>query len=180
MNIAATNNYSLMALNGVEDEQCLVEWEKIVKQTGEASGDYSYLSRLDNYRTYISLLAEFNIVKAMLLRLCYIIDDNYISYLRKKGYKIDISGAKGYSDSIIAAMARSNNLVTKIKMKSNEMIKEAENSENQKAGTGFEETLANLCAQLGFEVNDNVTLARFNEYRKIIQLKNKRPDGFRD
>jgi len=40
----------------------------------------------------------------------------------------------------------------------------------------FEELMATLCVQLGFTVPDDITLARYNEYKKIIK-KRSEPKG---
>lgn len=55
-------------------------------------------------------------------------------------------------------------------MKQNELIKFNETGSNNK--DTFETTMANLCSGLGFTVSDDITLARYNEYRKIIIRKN--------
>jgi len=62
---------------------------------------------------------------------------------------------------------------TRIRMLQSEVANFKGESEN---AITFEELMATLCVQLGFTVPDDITLARYNEYKKIIK-KRSEPKG---
>lgn len=173
MEIAKTSNYKLLLIDGVAtDDVCLLKWEEIIKKNARMNNDNQYDNYLDNIKVYGTLIAEYNMVKAMLLQLIFQVDNDVIQELELMGYHIDTSGERAYTDSIYNCMNSSENIITQIKMKYNEIMLDLKGSEQD--GSGFEETLANLSVSLGFTVMDDITLARFNEYKRIIRKKNSR------
>ena len=158
--------YKLIVIGTATEEQCKVEWEKIISANCEQSNSYDYFNYQDLVGTYCSLLEEHVLVKATLLRLHLEVDDESIQDLRSKGYNIKDSSHEDYRDSLMVAMHRSEHLISRIKMKSNEL----------QALIGqvvtFEEIMAHLTVALpGVFITDDLTLARFNEYKKIIDSR---------
>jgi len=184
LQIAASGDYSQLITSGRADQtECYQAWEEIVKRNNEANNSYQFSAYFDSAQGYAKLIADYNTIKACLFCLLFEIDNDLISFLKEKGYHIDVesNSRTKYEESIHAAMRRSDNLITKIRMKQNELAMMADKGSGQNAG--FEEIIANLSFMLGFTVNDDITLARYNEYRKIIKkkhdqlTKNKKSNG---
>lgn len=175
MEIADSGNISLVAKTKARPEKCAEAWEEIVRRNAEENGSYEYQNYLDNLKEYYRLIAEHTLVKASLLKLTYKVDPQLAKYLTSRGYVIRLGKQKAadseaYANSIQAALRKSDNLVTKIRMKQKEMT----NTTNLKGQSKtFESIMGNLIAMLGFEVSADITLARYNEYKKFIKQKYK-------
>jgi uncharacterized protein with NRDE domain len=169
--IANTGNLNTLIVRGKFSQSELIRaWEEIVKKNAEANQDANYDLYLDALKAYGAHMEEYNMVKAMLLCLKYFVDDEYIKALRELGYKIDTSGRQAYASSIIAAERRSDNLVTKIKTKYKELEKMT-----RRDVASEETTVGALVAQvsfgLGFNLAEDIGLAQFNEYKKLLKEK---------
>ena len=172
MDIAASSgHYERLQLTGdIDIEKCVEKWEEIVSANSEANNSFEYANYVEKYRSYSLLLNEYITVKAMLTKLAFAIDKDLIEWLSKKGYKIVTNeGNDRYEESLMNAIRRSDNLVTKTMMKANE-LRALQNKQNNKIG-GFESVIADLIFSLGFEVKDDITLARYNELKKLIKRK---------
>lgn len=153
-------------------EECLIVWEQILKRNGEVNNDYSYNQFFIKSSEYARLLNDYQLIKALLIKLHFVVDDSYISFLKSKGYKIDTSSRQKYDDSLKLNLRRSENLLTKLTMKHNELssgLKEKEKRDH----VSLEQLLAHVSAGLGYEIKDDITLARYNEYKKILIAKQK-------
>lgn len=180
MEISDTKEFVKLADIEASIDECTRAWESIVKRNNDVSGGVSFKTQLSNYKTLSQLLADYTAIKATLSILEFKVDNDYIAWLRKKGYKIVTNvGATveertaNYIESITAALRRSENIITKIKMRQNELEADAKSIVSDESIAGFEEIMANLSMSLGFEVNDNVTLARYNELIKLLKKRNK-------
>ena len=168
--INASGNFRLLIKSGIAlPSECFDRWEKIIQENNRAAGRHEYSTFLKTYKAYNRLLAEFNSIKAHLLILCYVIDYEAIKFVRKKGYAIALTNSKAYADSIYSAIRRSDNLLTKISMKRNELLKMQPKGDARQES--FESIIANLTVELGYSIPDDITLARYNEYVKIIERK---------
>jgi len=162
--ISKTSNYNLLGEGTQED---LVEaWENIVKENSAQTGSYNYQDYLENLKQVGSLSSDSILIRAHLLRLCFVVSDDSIQFLKEKGYNILTTGAYAYQESIEAALRKASNLSTKITMKINEM-----NNIEVGKEVGLEELLAGVSVALGFAIADDITLARFNEYQKILKKR---------
>lgn len=182
MTIAMTGNLELLRISGNNTrEELLLCWEQIVSSNSKASGDYTYDSYFQLIKGYAQLLANYTVAKVTLWKLAFVIDYDSIQDVRKRGFKIDLNNTEAYAASLTAALRKVNNLVTRATMKRKELeaLQQKEQSAQQGEKILFEELLANLCAGLGFEVKDTITLAAFNAYRKIIKRKNEAAHGRR-
>lgn len=173
LEIARTENYGLLVVAGRADDKEIYErWEAIVRLNSEANGvnvdDYE-----DDLKAYAKLLADYELVKLTLIELSFFVDDNLIAFLDSKGYKIDKSTATSYRKSLERAAQKSGNIVTKLRTKFNE-LKEQERDRKKGKIVTVEEVLANISSELKFHVGLDITLARFNEYKRIIKRKNER------
>jgi len=104
------------------------------------------------------------------------VDEVIINDLRLRGYKINTNNDKKYLESINAGLRRVSNLSTKIGLANSQMEEIIAMAKSVKRKSA-DELLAEVSAGLGFAVDDNVTLARFNEYSKIVANKNKPTNG---
>ena len=92
-----------------------------------------------------------------------------LQYLRSKGHKVDTTSNEAYEESLVLLSKKADAITTRLRMKENELLIMV-NDKGERSN--FEETMATLCANLGFTVPDSVTLARYNEYMKVIKKKN--------
>lgn len=112
--------------------------------------------------------------------LLLVIDQPTIEYLNSQGYKIDTAhGQEQYEKSIAAAIVKSSNLNSKLKQKLNQietfnqgLIEKRKSFADKEGASGFEAQLATISFHLGFAVDDAITLAKYNEYVKIIHKQN--------
>jgi hypothetical protein len=151
-------------------EQAFDAWETIIRRNSRLNGTAEFDSYLSELKGYAQYLADFNTIKAMLHRLLYVIDNEYIEYLKSRGYYINTTGARAYEESVYRCIQQSENIKSKIKSKVK--LLEKRNAEAGPA-TSFEEIMASLCAALGFHVPDDLKLARYNQYLKLLKDRNK-------
>lgn len=175
--IAQTDNLDLLTIKGKFKEQEMRDrWEAIVRRNSESSG-VNVSEYEDNLKSYALLLADYQRVKLCLLESSMIVDDETIAFLKSKGYTLDKSSASKYFASIQGGLQKSKNILTKLTTKFN-AIQQANEDQGKAAKTSIEEVLANISVSIGFSVDASVTLARFNEYKKIVKKKieaSKRP-----
>lgn len=170
MAIASNGNLTLLGI--APQEKLIKQWELIIQANSKASGDFTYDSYLQLVKSYHQLVSNYTMVKLGLYKIAFVIDYEVVIDLRARGFKISLNDSASYAASIQAGLRKVDSFITRANMKRNEI--EAANKEGiATKPVLFEEVLANLCAGLGFNVDDNVTLARFNEYKKIIRNKNK-------
>lgn len=153
-------------------QDCSTAWESIVKVNAKENNNLEYGSYFDTVQAYGNILADYNIVKACLLKLAmkYSAEDHKI--LKDKGYHIDPTSNEAYAETIFAAMRKSDNLVTKLMSKQNELGMMSSGMEGQVVT--FDKAVAEISYQLNFEVDDTITLARYNVYKKLIKEKHGR------
>lgn len=188
LEIVKSGDYSRLIKSGeAADVQCYQAWEMILKRNAKELGSFEFDTYVNMALSYAQLLSEFNIVKAILVRLAirftvtgpkqYTVDDQDLELLRKKGYKLDLSSELNYSVSLNAALQRSNNLVTKITMKQNELLRFSAASESDREVMGFEEVMADLDFHLGFASSREITLAGYNRLLKRLKERARKSNG---
>lgn len=171
--IAQNACYSKLLVQGVATpDECKQQWNKIVTESFEGSGTFDFIGYIDNLEGYNHFLQEHNVVTAQLIVLHFQVDEQIINELSAKGYQIDTSGKRAYLGSLIAAVQRSKHLLSSIKLKAKQMQVFNESLADNKPAT-FDEVMALLIMSLGFTVGDDITLARYNHYRKQLEHKYK-------
>ena len=169
MDIAETGSYhKLHRSGGLNAESLSDAWEKIVKENNKATGSNRFSNYLVNAKVYGALVADYLMVRSALIYLSFKVDHEMIDLLIKKGYNISTQSSRMYAESLTAALKRVENVGTQATIKQNELKKL---TGDKKESTGFEQIMAMLSLQLGFTVQDDITLARFNEYQKLIKQK---------
>ena len=171
--IAHTGNLSLLIINGSGSEQELEEvWEEIVRKDDEVKGNNQYNKIFKNYLAYAKLQHQKVYVQTCLFKIYLERDEEVIKELKKMGYIIDDNR---YYESIQEALKKSGHLTTKIISKGKEIDSLA--PKKQSSAMSFDQALAQLSVSLApVIIQDNITLARFNEYYKIAKSKNKTPE----
>lgn len=150
--------------------QAFDAWETIIRRNSRINGTAEFDSYLNELKGYGQYMSDFNTIKAMLHVLLFQVDNNYIEYLKTRGYYINTSGAQAYEKSLYNCIQQSENIKSKIRSKMKALEKRS-----AEAGppTSFEEIMASLCAALGFNVPDDLKLARYNQYLKLLKDRNK-------
>lgn len=170
MDIASTGKHELLTRSGnPTKEEVIDKWESIVKENSKHSGDFQYDSYFTLVQGYWQLLCEYTLVRNMLLKLWHVVDYQFIQECRARGYQINTKDNSSYEKSIAAGLRRTANLITRARMKQSEIER---NYGGERKSYGFEETMANLTMGLGFVVPDDITLARYNEYKKMVKSRN--------
>jgi len=170
--VAQTENLNLLIISGDATKKELSDrWNEIVIRNAQVNGvgidDYE-----ENLKTYAGLLADYETVRLSLLECMFVIDEDTLLYLASKGYRLDTSSASKYAESIQNCLQKSKNILTKLKTKFKQIQESSkDNQERVSSKTTIEEILANISVALGFSVDPHVTLARFNEYKKIVKKR---------
>lgn len=175
--IANTGNVVLLQKTGnVDIEGCAEAWESLVRKNCEVTMNRKYFSYRDTIKEQAALVYEYSAVKAMITKLALVVDMGYIQFLNTKGYRIYTGGEdipaerkwEKYADSLERASRRCDNLITKLKLSQSEL---KEFTDSGKSESSLASSLAILSFHLGFQLNDQITLAEYNEYTKIVQQK---------
>lgn len=174
LQVAKTSNYNLLCFDGEPDEkECTIAWEEIIKSNGEATGGMELDIFNDLKESYGLLLQDYNVIKVIILKLHFVIDYDDINYLKSKGYKFEFKNNKEYITCLLNAKNRAGDIVTKMKMKRNEI------DELTKKKEGNEISIADLITDLNFElkfaaVDADVLLSVYNAYSNKIKHNNAR------
>lgn len=172
MLISEKGDYTLLKIKGVATyEQLIQAWENIVKLNEKANNNFTFYNFLELNQSYLELIREHQFVKLCLLRLYLKYDQALVEELRSMGYSIeDNKDPVAFFNSLSNCLENSNNLITQIQLKQKEMQLLTEENKGNRAT--FEDILAETGYQIGFALKEDITLAQFNGYRKIINKKN--------
>ena len=169
LDIVNTGDYNKLIIRGYATiEQCYDQWEKIVEQHTEANGNNGYEIYREQSRKYAMMVSRYLTEKSLLTSLLMKVDMDKVEQLRQRGYRIKGKTIELYLTTISRAIKQCNNIMVKATVIRNDMIKNATKQDRRES---FHEVLATLNFMLGFTVPETVTLAEFNEYRKLIQKK---------
>lgn len=173
--VANTSDYSLLIKRkGYRDESKEVElWSNIILEYSQLEGDNTANDRLEKITTLNELKNAYTVIKAMIrylwMQTPWDSDEALQIYndMDKMGYKIDLHSQDAYIKSLKAADNKSNQLVTLIRMKANEL----EDKEESKDNISFDDIMALL--QAHFTVTDDVTVSRYISMKKSIIQRQK-------
>lgn len=174
LQIADSGEYTLLAKSPATPEECYDHWCLIIDKQNLTSGSNEFRNYMDQQKAYNSLLSEYNRIKASLTVLCFTVDVDIISFLKSRGYNIVQTDSDSYTESINKAWRRSDNLITRINMKFNQIEKMNKNQVRVKTPT-FDSIMADLIKEK-YNVPEDITLVRYLELKKLI---NKDLDGKR-
>lgn len=160
-------------------EGCALAWEQIVKRQEENSGSNKYHIYFDLEASKGLLLADYIVIKATLMKLALTQEnvEEDIAYLQSKGYRINL---KTLTKTINAAIKRSDNLITRMRMKESEIKKLSGNDGEEKVQISFQDVITDLNFALGWRAADeNITLAAYNRFRILLKRKDGRDNNTR-
>lgn len=177
--VARTGDFTKLIKSGkCGDDECLLAWEQIVKKQEKITGSNQYNSVLQLMKGYASLLNDHSVIRACLIHImngamlnadALPLDWEVLQVLKSKGYTIRTSQRSETLEDIKNGLRRNENLITKATMNKKALEKMfKDRQDKQEEQKGFEEILANLNFALGFNVDENITLSRYNEYQKIL------------
>jgi hypothetical protein len=176
IDIAKTGDFTkLVKVGKVSNEKCLEQWEKIVKKQEEETGASEYTAFITLSKGYLLHLNNHTTIRATLILVGltrFFIDWDYIVDLNKKGYIIDTTSPETILKSVTEGLHVCEGLITKAESKRKEIEKLIKHKQATNEGT-FDQALAHLNFSLKFNVDENITLARYNEYQKILKARQK-------
>ena len=167
MHIAKTGDVNLIR-GGAE------VWEEIVRLNCIANEVHEYQNYINALRSHALLVNQYINDKAHIMKLVYtdsIVSVGSVEYLRNKGYTIDTTSNEKYAESLTAALKKRENLMTRINMKRKELERITLQKKSGEAERSLEQLLAMVSVQVGFQLEADITLARFNEYARIIKVR---------
>lgn len=176
LEINSTSKYKRVVRRGwATQKDCEEKWEEIIAANTSASGDYSYDNYMEELQGYALLLNEYNLVRSLLLKASIQkFDKETIEELDGLGYKINMSSLKEYDKTLALAYTRSNSLITEIKIKIKDIERINGGGKATTKNITLEQMLAGMSMRIGFPIHDDITLARFNEYKRLINKSNGR------
>jgi hypothetical protein len=174
--IINTGNYQLVSNGSRDIEKCFDAWENIVKENAKHSNSSEFDSRLQVIKTYARLLTDYITVVTNCNSLLFFVDSKMIEELKRLGYNINTSSSEAYTKSIEACIRKSANIISKMKMKENEMKSFVESDKVKESNVSFSELIANLSFGLGslninIAIGQDITLSMYNEYKKLIKKR---------
>lgn len=171
--IAKTNDLKLLIKKGIfTASQLSTAWEKLVEQNSKNTGNNSHSIYFNQIQGYYKLLNKHYRIKTALMSLAIKVDYDMVAYLNKEGYSIKISNQYEYEKSITNSLNKSKNLITKLESKKAEIDRLKGKGDGKSSTLG--EILSDLSYHLGYQVDKNLTLSEYNEYKKIIKKANER------
>ena len=178
--IARTGDFEKIVRSGKASiDKCIEAYEELVKRQQKESGNNQYDALLRLNKGYLITLNDYTTIRAclILVSINYLyVDWEYIKFLKSKGINIDLSTPERILETVKHALHKNEVLITKAVTKRKELEKIVSQSESNNEGPGFEQLIANLNYGLGFNVNEDITLVRYNEYQKILKAKTKATD----
>lgn len=170
--ILESKDFSLLCRKG-KPSRLEERWEEIVKAVEKFNNSLWYFNHLDDLRDLRYIMSKYLIIKASLNLLLYKPNKTVVKELAEEhDVKIDMTNSATYALSLFNALQNVENFITKLNMKKNEMNLGEEDGE-KKSKVTFDSVMANLSMNLGFVIPEDITLARFNEYNKSLQEKNR-------
>ena len=164
--ISETGNLKLL---GDEIEAILIErWEAIIIEYGNYDDNQSIKDLLEKEDQLFTQAALYCEIKGMLLYLVGGENQEYVDRLNQLGYKIDLSSNKTKIKSIQDNDQRANHISTRMQFIQKDIEKY---SDGKKAS--FDSVMVFLSSNLGFEPKDDLTVLRYLEYKKTINVRNK-------
>jgi hypothetical protein len=149
-------------------DNCTERYEEIIKENSKRNNSFDYQHYFGLQRKLYTHINDYYTIKAALLKLTIDVDREIIDFLKTKGFKISLKSQEEYEKTVHASFRRIEGHRTRANIIKSDIDKLQKGKE---ASPLYEEILAILSYQLGYTVDKNITLAQYNEYRKIIKHK---------
>lgn len=164
--IAETGDLNLLIIEGEEDLVILTDaWEEILIEYSKLDKNMGLMNVMEQREQLFKQAALFCEIKAMLLYLVGAYKQEFVDRLNELGYKID---KKNIIQSIKRNDQKSNNISTRMQI----IQKDIEKTSDGKKSS-FDAAMSFIASELGFEPNENLTVARYCEYKNRISERNK-------
>lgn len=144
-------------------------WDAIVEANNRATGSNNYANQTESLERRARLIADYMLVRLRLANLYYRVDPETIAWLNAKGYPIVTTTRTAFIASITDANNRVENLLSKIASVNNELARMKVNRKEQPKTVG--QLIASVSMELGFRLPNDVTLAEYNDYCKMLKAK---------
>lgn len=147
-------------------------WGDLIIEYAHLNNDQEVLTKLEAEKEIAQLQAAYIVIKAMIRYLEILTPDKdknaagYVSDLMKMGYHVDCSNSQNYKLSLERADKKSNSIITLIQMKKNSLKGEVEEK-----NLSFDAIMAVISAELQFIIPDNISVARYCEYKKVMKRR---------
>lgn len=146
-------------------------WGEVQLEFAELDNNTEILNKFETDKEIKQLQTAYNVIKAMIKRLQLVTPPDptsvqYVNDLQKMGYHIDCANSAMYKFSLERADKKSNSIVTQIEMKKNTLEGNIEEK-----NISFDAIMAVLIAELRVPLEDDITVARYCEYKKIIKRR---------
>lgn len=167
--IAETGNFNLLVIKGKPSIELLLDcWEEIVRRNDKDVGSNKYERTFKMHKAIAKMYFNYLYIRTLLLKLYLEFDATLIEELKKEGYVINKSN---YYESIVAALNKTNHVITKLTSKRNE-LKEIKSNDAKQTKITFNRMIAELSVRLAPTViHQDITLSLYNEYIKIAKAK---------
>jgi hypothetical protein len=170
--IARTKEYEKLRISG-RGGNPFEAWEQIVSKNEVDSGVNEFRNYLKIFKRHQELISEYQMVKTIIVFLQIKVSYKLIDFLNTKGYRINKEKSK-YDDSLAQASRKADNLLTKIKIKENELRTVNGSGEKSKA-FNIEHMIANLRVQLAPTIiPDDIKLVTYNYYNRVIKERSRK------
>lgn len=177
--IADSMELDKLCIEGIPDtEECAERWEEIVAIHAKAQGNAEYIGYLKTFRNYYRMINEHTLIKAILTRLSLKFEQRWVDVLNLRRYRVDTSSQEAFQNSLERVEAQLASMEVQIALAKKELDDYGRGQGKGKKNESFEAIMANLCDALRREVPDNITLARYDEYCKIVKRKKKPADPY--
>jgi hypothetical protein len=119
------------------------------------------------------LLSEYTALKVTVTMLSFRYKPEDVEFMAERGYPLrSFRNSAEYADALSAVSRKVESLTTRITM-NRKQLQSMQNDDRPKEFPTLEKLLAQISVELPFEVREDITLARFNEYKKLITEKHK-------
>lgn len=155
-------------------------WGDLVLEYGEIDDNFSIQNSFEDQKLLYQLENSYVVIKSMVRILFFITPDSegdysdvaseHIKNLRLLGYNISLESSQEYKKSLYEADKRANSIITRIKLKRNEM--KSEDDSKDSSPISFDHMITSLNTALKFSVDDNITVSRYCEYKKVLKSRN--------
>lgn len=184
----------LVKVGRIENQQCLDKWEELIKRQEKETGTNNLGAYISLLKAYLSYSNDHEVIRASLILVEWsneqkiakdgslvwvnLTDWKHVIYLKSKGHTIDFTTYDTMITTVRAALHKNENLVTKAVSKRKELEKMLAGKEE---GKPLE--FVDIMAQLNFAwpnpVSDDISLAGYNSYQKILKARQKAEENAR-
>lgn len=147
-------------------------WGDILMEYAELDNNQDILTKFETQKDIIQLQSAYNVINAMILWLQLVTPPEptsvqYVNDLQKMGYHVDCTNSELYKLSLERAAKKTGSILTMIAMKKNTLKGEQIEEKN----ISFDAIMALISAELKFVIPEDISVARYCEYKKIMKRR---------